>query len=78
MDNEEKSIKKLNKDINILLCYLSLFPFSYLTFKLALSTLSATSQQFATSLLSLFYSIFQSKLTKPSVILPHSSRTHSN
>lgn len=64
MDNEEKSIQKLNKDINIFLCYLFLFPFSYLTFKLAFSPLSAPSQQFATSLLSLFYSIFQSKLTK--------------
>lgn len=40
MDNVKKSIKKLNKDINILLCYLFFFPFSYLIFKLASSLLS--------------------------------------
>lgn len=64
MDNGEKSIQKLNKDINILLCYLFFFPFSYLTFKLAFPPLSVLLQQFATSSVSLFYSIFQSKLTK--------------
>lgn len=63
MDNEKKSIQELNKDINVHLCYL-FFTFSYLIFKLAFSPLPAPSQQFATLLVSLFYSISQSKLTE--------------